>query len=264
MFLNVAALIMPIFVLGAFYFFLANRILQERNRLPLNVFNLESFSGDFSAMDAEYAAPPYSAAREWLSFFSRYCILLLPIFFTALAWEIYRLDLIGSAKVIAGYIHGELVFPEGTRSNIWLPACITIGASLLRLPKLKSSITYPFLASHVMLAAICCLSDALGINDSLNSKLFTSSALNGVVWTIFLSSAIWAISYPHPIKAIFPTLAAMAFSLASAFAAFIFVEIYSAFSGPTLTAFTVYVAFGYGVFGLHLWSLTCNRVSQAF
>jgi len=202
------------------------------------------------------------AAEEWQDFILQYAALFVLLGLCAGFWMVWQSEVSAYLSGISGSLRSGLVgfadvvlpFPVWVLFGL-LPAWFLCKA----LP--QHSVAYPFVAFHIVLVSACCAADIIGANAQLNPIQYSESAFRWIIFYIIFSHSIWAISYPNPIKSVPLVCWGLVFSLSAAFFVFVFINLFSDLDSPTIVAFTVYISFGYGVFGTHLWSLSI--ISQA-
>ncbi len=246
-------------ILAAFYCRLVVGANASTSRLSLNQPEATECLEAHAEQPPRLAGAKDRVRSEWLVFSAQYSVLLGLLLLSALLWAIWQTEILNHSVEAARLITAKL--PALSIVNLTLPFPILIAIGLLPIwlganRYLKGSLAYPFVIFHILLVLACCVSDLLGINSQLNPVAYSESALKWIVFLIVFSQAIWAVSYPRPLKALPAACIGLIFSISAAIAAFIFINLFSHVESPTLVAFTVYISFGYGVFGSHLWTLS--------
>lgn len=247
--------------LAVFYLVLTARSKRNTSRLDLNFLEISGSVNEDTT--TQVMTSGYSGSAEWTSFALQYLVLLLPICGFGVIWAIWLPELSRHGDEAVQFIQRTIAELPLTDPGLPFPLLVLLGLTpvwLLCRIMLKDSIAFPFVFFHILLTAACCVADLLGLNGRLNPSEYLDSALKWIVYLILFSQAIWAVSYPNPLRSVPFVCLGLAFSIAIALSVFVFANLFTIFSSPTLTALIVYGAFGYGVFGSHLWML--SKVSR--
>lgn len=249
----------PLFLI-LYYSWLTRDIMQTHSRLHMTLPVLGELPDAFHRPATEPVEVYMARAKEWLRFTAEYTILVTGLLAMVWLWVQYEETLI---RLIEALVTNGILLPLdfGTGAawdSFWFPLLILAGvlpAWLIFRTFFLQSAVYPFLFVHLILLTGAALADILQLNVTLETTLLSRSALGAIIWLIFASHVVWALTYPAPLKALPLVLCAMASSLLIALGAFTVVEIILSVHSPTLTSFAVYTIFGYGAFGMHLWSV---------
>ena len=252
--LLVAALffLLPL-LLGMFFKGVANAAMNDRSRLPLKHSEIE--------LQLDAGIPNHEVTNlyvqrqvfDWAKFAVQYAGLFLLLALALLIWRRFEAPVLESIATVSAEDLRQITGYAAPLQTDVSRVAIFVLAGLLPFSVLvkrwfSNSILYPFLIFHVYLAAACCVADLLDINAPLSIADLSSSVLSSMIWFVITSHAVWAFSYPNPLRAALYVLLGVVFSVALAVIAFAIVSFFSAFYGPTLATFVVYVSFGYGVF----------------
>lgn len=244
-------------LLVAFYTGLTIGAKRSSSRLNLNYLELSGKSE--TDVPHEIVATGYSDGASWTGFMLRYLVVLLAICGIGISWSIWHPTISGFGNEVAQTLLQTLAGVPVNDHGLPFPLLIMLGLLpvwLMCRATLRNSISYPVIVFHILLAAACCVADLWGLNSRLNPAEYLVSTLKWIVFLILFSQAIWAVSYPDPIRSVPFVCLTLIASILVSLSVFVFANLFTAFNSPTLTAFLVYGAFGYVVFGSHLWMLS--------
>lgn len=205
------------------------------------------------------AQPPTASRKSYVLSYIGFCTSIVVFFYfclglsngvaqTATKHASQRLgDLVsGSPQYVADF--GLSV------GGIEVASVLLLFIALVALVK-RDALPGPFLIFHVTLFAVCLLSDFFKLSEGVDTGLLVDKSIWFIGIVVAISHGAFGLLYHNPLKAIPKTIIASSLSLITIVGARVLLNLLDAGFGASAMSFFVYVIVGYGVFGLHIYTL---------